>query len=89
MVFIIVEPGGTVKIKSPRRRSRGLFVPLVEGVDLKGIGGGGMIDIQLSQNAGKDSASLAHISAVFISKLFKHYVLFTSYPKYIDRNNNN
>ncbi len=48
-----------------------------------------MIDSQLSQNAGEDSASLAYVSAVFIPKLFKHHVLFTSYPKYIDRNNNN
>ena len=54
-----------------------------------GQGYGGTIDGQLSQNTGKDSASLAHVSAVFISKLFKHHVLFTSYPKYIDRNNNN
>ncbi len=62
---------------------------LVAGVGFEGDGGSGMVDNQLSQKAGKDSSSLAHVSAVFLSKLFKHLLLFTSYPQYIERKENN
>jgi len=73
-----------------------IYIPRATAADLnhlksnsRGQRCGGMIDSKLSQNTGKDSASLAHVSAVFIPKLFKHHMLFTSYPERIDRNKNN